>query len=205
MGNLIIRYAEVEHSPNLYQDYVQSGLLQDSSVLTKKGLEQTKNAVFKLKKIGKIYYSPKPAAKQTAELLSEILRVPSEELALLENIKHDFSKLTNFELWKENNPGDEEMYNLRKNFILQFMNDELLESKQAATRRIITLMDIMTKEKNSLFISHGIFIKMFYLYCRTHFEGELAEILNKADLDKTFYGSLSGIEYQSLKEINLIS
>lgn len=194
-----MRYASPQYSSNLYKDYCQSGLLIDTVNLSSKGKEEINHATFK--NIEKIYCSNSKIAIETAETIQKKIQLDKVEvLPILKNIKHDFSKYI-----KETELQDsEKMLNVRKQFFIDLIEDNLLEQKSAIINRCEQIHELLESEQNALFITHGLMLVTLKIFLNNKLEMSVEELrkLTIIDFSKPFYGSLKGFYYPNLQDIS---
>jgi len=136
-----------------------------------------------LKSYKKIYCSQSKQSIQTANLLWNNVNILPE----LKNIKHDLSKFT--DKWLRSNLNENVLYDLRKNFIQEFVNDNLIEKKKNIYLRFQSL-DILTMQEEAIFITHGIVLILFEVYKKWLFEASFDEVIKHIDISKPFYWAL---------------
>jgi broad specificity phosphatase PhoE len=204
MTQTFIRYADLVHTNNLYEDYYQSGLLKGNPDLSENGkLKTAKYAREVVKKnIVNIFFSPSAACRQTALLINDTLNCNMVELPLLQNLKHDFSLLTKKELWIDSCPTQKTLIDLRMEFFRQFQNNLLLENTTDCIKRIELIYNFSIKNENSLYITHGIILKLLELHIRSNCQSfQLESTLSYTDFEKPFFSSLKGFEINGLQDI----
>jgi broad specificity phosphatase PhoE len=198
--NILIRYSKVNYSDNLYMDYYKSGIGEDTLKLSEDGKEDIKHFSPDIN-IKRIFYSPSSSCKETAlEFQKKFGKVEIVELQELSNVKHDFSKLTDKNLWANGTPDNKEMQKLRTKFIESFLEDKLLERRNEIEKWLLKLREILDSEKDGLFITHGIVLKLFELLFKNTIQNKENLIAN-AELEKPFYGALKGYFYPGFQKI----
>jgi broad specificity phosphatase PhoE len=181
-------------------DYYNSGIGKDTLKLSEEGREDIKYFLPEIN-IKKIFHSPNFGCKETAlEFQKRLGKVEIVKLQELSNVKHDFSELTNKQLWKNGTPDDKEMEKLRTRFIESFLEDTLLERRNEIEKRLLELKEILDSEKDGLFITHGIVLKLFELLFKNNISDN-EKLISNAELDKPFYGALKGYFYPGFKQI----
>jgi broad specificity phosphatase PhoE len=206
MNNIIIRHPSPEYTSNLYQDYLDNGLMQKDFYLSEKSHQYLSENLTKLGSLNlqKVLYSPATVCQQTAQIISDNLKIEKFELSELNIVKHDFSTFTDSQLWIDGKqPDDSEMQRLRGNSIIYFLEDKLSEPKSDILQRFERLKEILVTEKSCLFISHGYTIKLFYLYLKTDFKVSKEELVTLSETDKSFGESLQGFDYPTLNTVKI--
>lgn len=204
MTNYLIVHAEREYSKNKFEDYCLTGLRAKDMYLSQKGLDDIENSVpsFKDLKLNKVLHNPNSSSEQTAIEFSKKLQIPSFPDNSLTSIKYDFSQFTNYKLWKNGLPNNQEMSSLREKALIFFLEDKLLESKEDIVGRFKKLEKILQENSDLLIISQAFYLKMFYLFLETRLEATALDLIKLMETDDYLYKPLSGFDYPNLTKFN---
>jgi broad specificity phosphatase PhoE len=192
--NLVLRYAQVKHSQNIYRDYYRSGLRVGYRPLAEEGITESK--IYKLPfRPRRILSAGSRACLQTATIFGERYKLEPQTHPSLLNIKHDLTKLvteSDFQL-------KEGVEKLRRNFIRDLYNDNLAEKKTTILWRMAALKQILDCEADTLVITHGLVLIVFRLYL---LEGIkiLAKSGKLVNYSNPFFGPLLGYAYPEMEE-----
>jgi broad specificity phosphatase PhoE len=194
MHSTIIRYSKVAYGNNKIRDYYLSGLGKNNLKLSKNGLSNILlyQKQFKNMGIKNIIYSPETRCVQTANSVAKIIRCPSNSFSGLRSIPHDIQIFLGRKINTKSTLSTRDLIKMRTNFITCFWNNNLPESKEGLVKRLTTVSNYCDTHSGSLLISHGLFMKLFYLYRLTNFDCSLKDLIKYADVTKPFYGPLQG-------------
>lgn len=187
----VIRYASPKYSNDLYQDYIDTGLLVDKLELSNEALIETSKFDPGFKP-AMIFCAPSTVSIQTAEILGSKFNSEIQVLDDLINIKHDFKHYIKN---KEELDSPIKMQILRSSFLEDLLDDNLLEPKDNIYKRLRRVDTKLTESDNSLVITHGILMTAMYLYLKRYFNFRFEEAKKVADTSIPFYGSLKGFDY----------
>lgn len=196
----IIRYASVQYTDNKLQDYYLSGMNKKEFELSKEGGDECRSFVKMSKnfELNRVISSP---MKQCIQSGNEVLRNSglSKDLALtfepLKNIEHNIEKLLGRKIEGIDQIEPEMLILMRTNVIKQFLEDELIESKESILKRMnLTIQNMQKNHKGSLYISHGLFMKILQLFVLTKLEGTTSDLIAVAEVEKPFFGPLEGFK-----------
>jgi broad specificity phosphatase PhoE len=86
----------------------------------------------------------------------------------------------------------------RMNFLIKFINDELLEPKESVLKRMAELLSLIQhSEEKCLCISHGFYMKLLEIHFKSpHTFDNLDELLEAFEPEKRPYGPLEGFKLQ---------
>lgn len=211
MSSIIIRYCSPKYSNNLYNDYVESGLGLNKLQLDE---SKSKNEIrtllsnlnsISMNSINDIYFAKSKVSRETALLIAQELNIKKVSVSsTLNNVLHDFTRLTSEKYWKNGrNPSKEQFFKLRKKFLEDFLDDKLLEPKSKTLNRIEKLVELI-KTKNVIMITHGIMIKLIEIRLGIGFDQSKKEIINFANIQEPFFGALKGLTISNELEFKYI-
>ena len=192
--NLLLRYAQISHSGNIYRDYYQSGLGLAYRPLSDKGIKHAKQYRLPFKPV-RIVTADTNACTETGEIFAGKFGVGAETDSSLLNIRHDLSKLITPREFAANSGLEQ----LRRNFIRDLYADELSESKAVILSRMSALQSLLASGDKLLGITHGLTLVVFKLYLQEGIK-QLPGInsCRLIDYNKPFYGPLLGYSYPGL-------
>lgn len=180
----IIRYAEPIYKDKM-SDYVNTGMQLVEQQISNQGVIDILQWNNENMAYSNIFCGQSNICVETARILS------SDNFTILpelNNIKHDFNSF---------NTNNNCLREIRKNSILSFFDDKNIESKSSVLERIDRLLKINQKYPNSLYISHGYFMKIMEI--QLHYNRKQSQLSPKQialrESKSAFFGSLLGFDF----------
>lgn len=149
-------------------------------------IEKIKNLPF-IKDTEFIFYSGEIRAKETAELISELAKVESEENNLLREIEF-FNGII-----ERDDVNKHDFNHVRSKVITQFFNSCFSENFEHVKKRFIDFLEFLRarKEQTIICVTHGWFMRLIYVYS---LKGHLNDVSLEDLLNARIHGFLEYIE-----------